>query len=190
MIDIKKVFQALRMGNMRDIFLIEKMVLEKYKEKVNECKSVFLTKFDKYGVSWQHFREKSLTDQLYIKVQRLRNIDEGIKPLVEGESLKELLMSIFNYSIIKLISLRHTKNYVSSYNTLLLDCQELYKKKNNDYGNIWESLHLETLVDFIVVKLHRLRNMEMEGRNEKIYDELYDIANYSIFLLIRNENND
>lgn len=145
--------------------------------------SIFNQKFKKYGESWKAFRPYSMTDQILIKVLRLRSLDSGRKNLVKDESIEETLIAIFNYSIIRIMLESGYDDPVKTYNDFRRSIFELYQKKNNDYGEVWKQMRYGSIIDIIYAKL--LRVIEAENRNEKInQEEFKDIANYSVFASI------
>lgn len=165
----------------------------------NLCMDIFMAKMKDYGCAWRILRSESLTDQLYIKAQRIRSIqskdtqkiDEGIKPEFIG---------IVNYCIMGLIQLEfgHSEKPDLSIDKATSLYHEYYDKayklmldKNHDYGEAWREMRVSSLADIILMKLLRIKQIEdNKGKtniSEGIDANLYDIINYAVFALIKLE---
>tara|TARA_B100000900_G_scaffold294205_1_gene253000 strand:- start:424 stop:903 length:480 start_codon:yes stop_codon:yes gene_type:complete len=156
-----------------------------------------------YGSAWRILRLKSLTDQIFIKAQRIRSIDDkGVQKIKEG--IDEEFMGILNYSIIALIQLskKSTLQPDMSLDESILEYKEhatiiknLMEQKNHDYGEAWKEMRISSFTDLILQKLHRIKQIE-DNDGETIISEgidanYHDIVNYSIFALIQlKEKND
>lgn len=161
------------------------------------CREIFLAKMKDYGTAWRILRPPSITDQIYIKAQRIRSID-AMKNRRVGEGIRPEYIGIVNYSVIALIQLelgpdaptelppeegrRLYDNYIYAARDLMLD-------KNHDYGEAWRNMRLGSLTDIILMKLMRIKQIEdNQGKtfiSEGLDANYYDIINYAIFALIR-----
>jgi len=161
------------------------------------CRDVFLAKMKDYGTAWRILRPPSITDQIYIKAQRIRSIDT-MKNRRVSEGIRPEYIGIINYSVIALIQLalgtdaptelppeeghRLYDNYIYAARDLMLD-------KNHDYGEAWRNMRLGSLTDIILMKLMRIKQIEdNQGKtfiSEGLDANYYDIINYAIFALIR-----
>ena len=174
-----------------------------YWEVIDNCKNIFLNKTRDYGTSWRLFRLPSITDQIYIKANRIRTIEQtGFTKVDEGRESK--FMGIINYCIIALIQLDlqddtredltldevekfYTEKIQSTFDLMLL--------KNHDYGEAWRSMRIGTFSDMILVRIKRIKQIE-ENEGETIDSEgidanYQDMINYAIFAMIKiNEANE
>lgn len=166
-----------------------------YEEAVKKCRDIFLKKTRDYGTSWRVLRIISVTDQIFIKAQRIRTIQEK-KVQKIGDDIASEFMGIVNYGIIGLIQLdlqaemedmdptKVEQLYQQKYEftkTLMLD-------KNHDYGEAWRDMSQESFVDLILMKLQRIRQiLQNDGKtliSEGIDANFTDIINYAVFALI------
>lgn len=167
---------------------------------VNKAKEIFVKKESDYGRSWVIFRPESITDQIFIKAQRVRNIQElkkknkeqKIEDSVEGEFL-----GMLNYSIIAIMLHNFDQNNLvkcssedlfKKYDSVTENIFSLMTNKNNDYGEAWRHLRVASITDLILVKLARLHQIQ-ENNNLVVASEgqvpnFQDIVNYSIFAYI------
>ena len=163
-----------------------------------KCKDIFIKKMKDYGCAWRILRLSSLTDQIFIKAQRIRSIEMKGSQKV-GEDIRNEFIGIVNYSIIALIQLEkgiaeqpdmeneevqklYTKNTIT-------ESKELMKSKNHDYGEAWRDMRVSSLTDLILQKLLRVKQIEdNQGKtliSEGIDANYFDMINYSIFALIK-----
>jgi hypothetical protein len=167
-----------------------------YHKVIDECRTLFVNKMKDYGCAWRILRTSSLTDQIYIKAQRIRSLQlKKVKKINEGE-LPEFI-GIINYSIMALIQLEKgvsekpdfTSNQILSfYNEKVKETFELMLAKNHDYGEAWRDMRITSLTDLIIQKLIRVKKIE-ENSGKTIVSEgidanYQDIINYAIFALI------
>ena len=170
---------------------------KQYSAAIKQCKSVFLKKNEDYGPSWRLFRPSSLTDQIYIKAQRIRNIEESGKNAV-GDDIQSEFMGIVNYSLIALIQLQFIKEGIltenqevisSAYDHWAEKTRDLMLLKNSDYSEVWRDMRISSFTDLILVKIARIKQIEdNEGKtvaSEGVDANYQDIINYAIFALIR-----
>jgi hypothetical protein len=167
-----------------------------YDEVISSCKEIFLKKAKDYGTAWRVLRTISIVDQIFIKAQRIRTIQEKKQQRVADDIAAEF-KGIINYALIGLIQLELPKDApeelelatVSSlYDQYVEASKRLMEDKNHDYGEAWRSLSQESLVDLILMKLQRIRQiLANEGKtlmSEGIDANYDDIVNYSVFALI------
>lgn len=167
-----------------------------YDEIIFSCKDIFLNKAKDYGTAWRVLRTISIVDQIFIKAQRIRTIQEKKQQKVADDIAAEF-KGIINYAIIGLIQLDLPKDApeelelseVSSlYDQYVKVSKELMEDKNHDYGEAWRSLSQESFVDLILMKLQRIRQILInEGKtlmSEGIDANYNDIINYGVFALI------
>jgi len=170
--------------------------VKQYNEVLNVCRTLFINKMKDYGSAWRILRLPSLTDQIFIKAQRIRGLQQNTEHKVdEGEESE--FIGIINYSIMALIQLEKGVVEQPDLNldvaTLLYDEQfkitrELMEAKNHDYGEAWREMRISSLTDLILQKLLRVKQIEdNEGKtlvSEGIDANYQDMINYSVFALI------
>ncbi len=176
--------------------------LNQYNRQVERCREVFIEKFRDYGPSWSVYRISSLIDQIFIKADRIRNIEMGKIPMVNENSETEFI-GIVNYCVITLIQLR-LKLYESNpipdmngilqlYDEYIEHARQLMLKKNHDYGEAWRNMYISSFTDIILARINRIKSILDRGGktlvSEGIEPNLYDMINYAFFALIKlNEN--
>ena len=174
---------------------MEKTTLE-YTNVMNVCREVFEKKSHDYGPSWRILRPSSLTDQIFIKAQRIRTIQETGENKV-GESFEDAFMAIVNYCIMAIIQLRHEAKInddmsvdeaIVAYRIVEKEAFELMEKKNHDYGEAWRDMRVSSLTDLILMKILRVKQIEDNNGatliSEGIDANYFDMLNYSVFSLI------
>lgn len=163
------------------------------------CRDVFLNKMKDYGTSWRILRTTSITDQIYIKAQRIRSIDDkGSHKIAEG--IRPEFIGIVNYSVIALIQfeLKHEEDLLlpadkglALYNKYIYTARDLMLDKNHDYDEAWRNMRLSSLTDIILMKLMRIKQIEDNSGitivSEGVESNYYDMINYAIFALIKLE---
>ncbi len=172
-----------------------------YFEVISACRNIFLKKIGDYGTSWRVMRPSSLTDQIFIKAQRIKNIESyGIQKVDEG--IEPEFMGIINYGLMGLIQLEQKEDL--PFDLTPEEAEELYNAKvqitfkvmsdkNHDYGEAWRDMRVSSFTDLILMKLMRIKQIEdNEGTteiSEGIDSHYTDIVNYAIFAMIKlNEN--
>ena len=176
--------------------------LVQYDAVINECRSLFFRKNRDYGTAWRVLRLSSLTDQIYIKASRIRNIEEqGTKKV--GDSIEDEYVGIINYCLLALIQF-HLKDdprqdipadeLEQLYDKFVSQSRKLFENKNHDYGEIWRDMRISSYTDLILMKILRIKQIEdHQGQllvSEGIDANYMDIINYCVFALIRlNESN-
>lgn len=163
------------------------------------CRDVFLKKMQDYGAAWRILRPSSLTDQIFIKAQRIRSLQrKGTQKILEGISPE--FTGIVNYALIGLIQLEQgtadsidmdTQKAGELYEHYFEKARQLMHDKNHDYGEAWRDMRVSSLADIILMKLLRIKQIEdNEGKaafSEGIDANYYDIVNYAVFALIKLE---
>ncbi|HTF04376.1 MAG TPA: DUF1599 domain-containing protein [Bacteroidia bacterium] len=170
-----------------------------YDASIAICRDIFAKKLSDYGTSWRLFRISSITDQVFIKAQRIRTLETKGTSKV-GDDIRGEYLGIVNYSIIALIQIElndrddtRTELPVAEtqklYDKYAHDAKQLMENKNHDYGEAWRDMRVSSLTDMILVKLLRIKQIEdNEGQtvaSEGIDANYFDIINYAIFALIR-----
>jgi len=167
-----------------------------YDEVTAKCRALFINKMSDYGSAWRILRLPSLTDQIFIKAQRIRQLQENsIRKVDEGE-IPEFI-GIINYSIMALIQLEHgvadqpdmdVEQATKLYDKYVQETKELMENKNHDYGEAWRDMRVSSLADLILQKLLRVKQIEdNKGKtlvSEGIDANYQDMINYAIFALI------
>lgn len=174
---------------------MEKTTLE-YTNVMNVCREIFEKKSIDYGPSWRILRPSSLTDQIFIKAQRIRTIQETGENKV-GESFEDAFMAIVNYCIMAIIQVRHEAKInddmtvdqaFDAYRQIEKEAFELMQKKNHDYGEAWRDMRVSSLTDLILSKVLRIKQIEDNAGltlvSEGIEGNYFDMLNYSVFALI------
>lgn len=167
-----------------------------YDAAVSKCRHIFLSKSKDYGTSWRVMRLSSIADQIFIKAQRIRTIEEKGNMKVE-EGIESEFMGIFNYCVIGLIQLDLANDTNMDLPlekmTLLYDknvnqTKDLMMQKNHDYGEAWRDMLVSTFTDMILMRLLRIKQIQQAGgqtiMSEGIDANLQDMMNYSVFALI------
>ncbi|MFT3901693.1 MAG: DUF1599 domain-containing protein [Niabella sp.] len=169
---------------------------EQYDEVITACKEIFLKKNKDYGTAWRVLRTISIVDQIYIKAQRIRTVQEKGLQKVEDDMAGEFV-GIINYAVIGLVQLQLTDNdprelpsdrVKGLYEQYAAQSKRLMEDKNHDYGEAWRSMSQESFVDLILMKLQRIRQiLGNDGKtliSEGIDANYFDIINYAVFALI------
>ncbi len=175
---------------------------KEYDAIIERCKSLFVNKMTDYGSAWRILRLPSLTDQIFIKAQRIRGLQKNkVRKVNEGQESE--FIGIINYCIMALIQLQ--KGVVEQPDMALEEATQLYQEKvlltkqlmenkNHDYGEAWRDMRVSSLTDLILQKLLRVKQIENNsGRtlvSEGIDANYQDMINYAIFAMIHlNKNN-
>jgi len=167
---------------------------------IAKCREIFSKKTYDYGTAWRILRPISITDQIFIKAQRIRSIEDKKENKV-GESIESEFIGIVNYRIIALIQLelKDGDNMEMDPNAVLKlydlkanMCKELMATKNHDYGEAWRDMRVSTYTDLILMKILRTKQIEDKGGktliSEGIDANFIDMLNYAVFALIRINN--
>ncbi|MEO8087524.1 MAG: DUF1599 domain-containing protein [Bacteroidota bacterium] len=174
-----------------------------YDTVVSQCKDIFLKKMEDYGTAWRILRISSITDQIFIKAQRIRSIEEkGIQKVEEGVDSE--FLGIINYCIIALIQLeKHSDTnlemsaaeVVVHFDKHIDEAKRLMENKNHDYGEAWRDMRVSSMTDLILMKILRIKQIENHNGqtliSEGVAANYYDMLNYATFALIKlSENTD
>ncbi len=167
-----------------------------YANVINVCRDIFTKKTKDYGTAWRILRPSSLTDQLFIKAQRIRTVQETGENKV-GENIEYEFVAIVNYCIMAIIQLREkdlkelelpAEMATELYDKYAQEATELMQKKNHDYGEAWRDMRVSSLTDLILQKIYRVKQIEdNDGAtliSEGIDANYFDMLNYSVFALI------
>jgi len=168
-----------------------------YEGVINVCKGLFMKKTRDYGTAWRILRPQSITDQIFIKAQRIRTLEEK-KVSKVGEDITGEYIGIVNYCVIAMMQLdcgpdTATELAVDHVNRLfdekVNETKELMFAKNHDYGEAWRDMRISSLTDLILMKLLRVKqiedNMGLTEASEGVKANYQDMLNYSVFALIK-----
>ncbi len=169
---------------------------EQYDAVIQGCRNLFEKKMKDYGSAWRILRLPSLTDQIFIKAQRIRGLQENEVQKIDEDERSEFI-GIINYSIMALIQLEKgvveqpdlsTKKALELFDTHSAQTKRLMEDKNHDYGEAWRDMRVSSLTDLILQKLLRVKQIEdNQGKtlvSEGIDANYQDMVNYAVFALI------
>ncbi|HWK06681.1 MAG TPA: DUF1599 domain-containing protein [Puia sp.] len=169
---------------------------QQYDLAVRSCKGIFLKKTRDYGTSWRVLRTISVADQLFIKAQRIRTLQQKKEQRIGDDKASEF-RAMVNYGVIGLIQLSLNSDSVEElsveeterrYDEKIAEARATMLDKNHDYGEAWRSMSQESFVDLILMKILRIRQIvSNDGKtliSEGIDSNFIDIINYSLFALI------
>lgn len=168
-----------------------------YRQVIQRCKELFLKKNHDYGTAWRILRLPSITDQIYIKAQRIRTLQEtGVSRV--GEGIEPEFVGIINYCIMALIQLKLAGDARTDipadeleqlYDGEIGRIIELLFAKNHDYGEAWREMRVSSMTDIILMKLLRTKQIEDNRGNtlvsEGVDANYMDMVNYAVFCLIK-----
>jgi len=174
---------------------------EQYDAIIAKCRELYINKMKDYGSAWRILRLPSLTDQIFIKAQRIRQLQENEVRKVDEDEIPEFI-GIINYSIMALVQLE--KGVVEQPDLNVVEATKLYDKhigetkslmenKNHDYGEAWRDMRVNSLTDLILQKLLRVKQIENNKGKTLVSEGLdanyQDMINYAVFaLILMNEN--
>ncbi|MBD1428996.1 DUF1599 domain-containing protein [Sphingobacterium litopenaei] len=170
---------------------------EEYNAVIDFCKNLFVNKTKDYGTSWRIMRLSSITDQLYIKAKRIRTLE--IKQVSKvGEDIAGEFVAIVNYCVIALLQLEMGEEgeenldaafVEQKYTEKVNQTRDLMFAKNHDYGEAWRDMRISSMTDMILMKLHRVKQIENnDGKtivSEGLAANYQDMLNYAVFALIK-----
>ena len=179
-----------------------KHTFKQYLAQTKKCRSLFEKKNSDYGTAWRILRPSSLTDQIFIKAKRIREIEvNGVSKIDEG--IHDEFIGIINYCIISMIQLAlpsdaplelEVDTVMDLYDTYHDLTFQLMQDKNHDYGEAWRDMRLTSLTDLILMKIFRVKQIEdNDGKtlvSEGLTANYQDIINYSVFALIQMSEQD
>lgn len=163
------------------------------------CRDIFIKKMKDYGTSWRILRSQSVTDQIFIKANRIRTIEtKGVSKI--DEDIRSELIAIVNYGIIGLIQLElgssttddlTNERGIELYTKYTVQAKNLMMDKNHDYDEAWRNMRMESYTDLILMKIYRTKQIENnQGKtliSEGIDANYFDMINYAFFGLIKME---
>ena len=173
---------------------------EQYDEVIAYCREIFCNKAKDYGTAWRILRLPSLTDQIYIKANRIRSIQEKGEAMV-AEGIIPEFVGIVNYCVMALIQLEigvasapeeiamPMETLMERYNHYIHAAKDLMMSKNHDYDEAWRQMRISSITDIILMKIYRTKSIEDHQGNTLVSEGLdanyYDMINYAMFCLIR-----
>jgi len=169
---------------------------EEYDRIISVCRTLFINKMKDYSSAWRIMRLPSLTDQIFIKAQRIRSLQENEVRKIDEDETGEFI-GIINYSIIALLQLDlgiaqqpdlETSLAVELYDAKIVLTKSLMQDKNHDYGEAWRDMRVSSLTDLILQKILRVKQIE-DNKGKTIVSEgidanYQDMINYAVFALI------
>lgn len=169
---------------------------KQYDAVIETCRSLFIKKMSDYGSAWRILRLPSLTDQIFIKAQRIRGLQQNEEQKVDEDEVSEFI-GIINYCIMALIQLDKgvveqpdltTDEAIELYDVQIATTKQLMMDKNHDYGEAWRDMRVSSLTDLILQKLLRVKSIENnKGKtlvSEGIDANYQDMINYAVFAMI------
>lgn len=171
--------------------------INEYKEVIKVCKEVFQKKTHDYGIAWRVLRLPSITDQIMIKAQRIRSIQEKGTQKIEDDISGEFI-GIVNYCIIAIMQQKLENEVLSNvslsqidkmYDVAVDETISLHEDKNHDYGEAWREMRVSSMTDIILMKILRVKQIEdnqgLTIASEGVKANYQDMMNYAIFCLIK-----
>jgi|TARA_B110000902_G_scaffold77898_1_gene92636 hypothetical protein len=169
---------------------------EQYDNVIVKCTEIFKKKTIDYGTAWRILRSSSLTDQIFIKANRIRTIQEAGSSKVD-EGVESEFIGIINYCIMALIQIDlindkrmeiPSQEVIDLYHNKINISKNLMEQKNHDYGEAWRDMRVSSLTDLILMKILRIKQIE-DNKGKTIISEgidanYFDMINYSVFAMI------
>lgn len=168
-----------------------------YDAVINICKGLFMKKTRDYGTAWRILRPQSITDQIFIKAQRIRTLEEK-KVSKVGEDITGEYIGIVNYCVIAMMQLDCSADTPAElapdhveklFDEKVKETKDLMFAKNHDYGEAWRDMRISSLTDLILMKLLRVKQIEdnqgLTEASEGVKANYQDMLNYSVFALIK-----
>lgn len=196
---ISQIINLVLCLRLKAVILIDKTASE-YKQVIATCKTLFEKKTRDYGTAWRILRLSSITDQIFIKAQRIRSIQEKGKQKVEDPVTDEFI-GIINYCVIALIQLELSATEETEmtfeqlephYDKVVQETFSLQQDKNHDYGEAWREMRVSSITDIILMKLLRVKQIEdNQGKtlvSEGVKANYQDMINYAVFAMILLKN--
>jgi len=181
-------------------FSLMEKISEEFDRIIAICRDIFVKKNKDYGAAWRVMRLSSLTDQIFIKVHRIRTIQENSEQKIAEDEVSEFI-GIVNYSIMALIQLEKGvgtepdltfEQVISLYDQQVASAKKLMLSKNHDYGQAWRLLQISSITDLIFQKILRIKQIEKNKGKTIISEGLdanyQDMLNYSVFAVILSES--
>tara|TARA_B100000614_G_C14550525_1_gene493807 strand:- start:298 stop:834 length:537 start_codon:yes stop_codon:yes gene_type:complete len=172
--------------------------IHEYDSIIKKCEDIFIKKMKDYGTAWRILRISSLTDQIFIKAQRIRSVEQKGVQKIDEDVVSEFI-GIVNYAIIGLIQLDLGVSesdddlehdfVIKVFNKHANIAKNLMKNKNHDYGEAWRDMRVSSLTDLILQKIFRVKQIEDNKGNTLISEGIdanyLDMLNYAVFALIK-----
>ncbi len=170
---------------------------EQFEQVIAICRDLYAKKLEDYGPSWRIMRPMSVTDQLFIKANRIRSLEtKGVSMVDEG--IRPEFIAIVNYGIIGLIQLAlgyadttdiTNEQALTLYDKYMTETKELMYAKNHDYDEAWRSMRISSYTDLILMKIYRTKQIESHNGetlvSEGVEANYMDMVNYALFGLIK-----
>jgi hypothetical protein len=176
---------------------LEIQTSNEYTKVISRCKELFRKKTIDYGTAWRIFRLSSITDQIFIKAQRIRSIQEKGSQKVQ-DPIEDDFVGIINYCLIALLQISYIKDermeipfneLEPKYDYWVNSTKSLLENKNHDYGEAWRDMRVSSMTDIILMKLLRTKQIEdNQGQtlvSEGVESNYQDMINYAVFCLIK-----
>jgi hypothetical protein len=171
--------------------------LQEYNKVIAYCRDTFVKKTQDYGTAWRVLRLPSITDQIFIKAQRIRSIQEkGVQKV--DEDITSEFVAIVNYCVIALMQIKlqndpemtlSAERVEEMYNAEIAETLALLENKNHDYDEAWRDMRITSITDIILMKLYRTKQIEdNQGQtliSEGVDANYRDMINYAVFVLIK-----
>ncbi|WP_343565628.1 DUF1599 domain-containing protein [Sphingobacterium sp.] len=171
--------------------------IQEYNSVIKHCQDLFIKKTKDYGTAWRIMRLSSITDQIYIKAQRIRTLEvKKVSKVAEG--VVDEYIGIINYCIMAMIQIDLGEDgeenldpaFVNQkYTEKVTETRDLMLAKNHDYGEAWRDMRVSSMTDLILMKIHRVKQIEDNGGqtivSEGIHANYQDMLNYAVFALIK-----
>ena len=161
-----------------------------------QCRQLFINKMKDYGPAWRILRTPSITDQIFIKVKRIRTLQTAAEHLVD-EGIEPEFIGIVNYAAMGIIQLQlgvvdqpdlSSEEATKLYDKVTNEAYELMTRKNHDYSEAWRDMRISSITDLIMAKVLRTKSIEDNGGKTLVSEGLdanyYDMINYAVFALI------
>ncbi|MGL5317793.1 MAG: DUF1599 domain-containing protein [Bacteroidales bacterium] len=176
-----------------------KKTIEQFEHVIGVCRDLYANKLKDYGAAWRIMRPQSITDQIYIKANRIRSLEtKGTSKIDEG--IRSEFIGIVNYGIMGIIQLHlgytdtadlEFEKALALYDQYMTTTKELMYAKNHDYDEAWRSMRISSYTDLILMKIHRTKQIE-NNHGETLVSEgvdanYMDMVNYALFGLIKLE---
>ena len=171
--------------------------ITEYNNVIKKCRSLFVSKTLDYGTAWRILRLSSITDQIFIKAQRIRSIQEKGEQMID-DSVSGEFVAIVNYCLIAMMQIELQKEETlemppdkifERYDFHIANTLDLMMKKNHDYGEAWRDMRVSSITDLILMKLLRVKQIEdQKGQmrvSEGVEANYQDMINYAVFSLIK-----
>ena len=172
---------------------------EQFEYVISLCRDLFEKKLNDYGASWRIMRTQSITDQIFIKANRIRSLEIKGTALID-EGIKSEFMGIVNYGVIGLIQLElgyanavdiSEKKALELFDKHITKAKELMYAKNHDYDEAWRSMRISSYTDLILTKIYRTKQIECNHGKTQVSEGIdanyMDMINYALFGLIKLE---